>query len=131
MKKKSKDPKNKWVQVRMTETQYETLTALFRQSIYHHLSQYLRRILLQKEVTFKYRNESADEVLSVLIRIKNELSIVGKDLNQAVHDLHKLERIVEFRNWITLHQNLPQTILKKLEEIHAELGDIYRQKLTS
>src|SRR5688500_9994362 len=72
MKKKSKDPKNKWVQMRLTQAEYENFQALFKQSFYRERSVYLRRVLLRKKVLMKYKDESADEILAGLLRIQNE-----------------------------------------------------------
>jgi len=116
LKKKSKNPKNKWVQMRLTQAEYDTLQALYKQSFYRERSVYLRRVLLRKEVLMKYKDESAGEILAALLRIKNELNLVGNNFNLAVRVLHTLSQIAEFRNWFLQHQNLPQTILKKLEE---------------
>lgn len=124
MKIKSKDPKNKWVQVRMTQAQYESFYALYKQSTCRSISEYFRRVTLRKTVTLKYRHESADEILSALLKMKNELNGVGNYLNNAVHELHVLDQIPGFRNWIKLYENLPQTIQNKLDQIKEELLEI-------
>jgi hypothetical protein len=39
---------------------------------------------LNKPVTVKYRNESADVIMTAMIQLKNELNPIGNNINQAV-----------------------------------------------
>ncbi|WP_206683265.1 plasmid mobilization protein, partial [Escherichia coli] len=56
-------------------------------------SSYLRKVALQKPVTVKYRNESADDFLLDMLNLKKELNAIGNNFNQAVHKLHILDKI--------------------------------------
>jgi len=44
-----------------------------------------------------YRNQSFDDYMAKMIRLRNELNGIGNNFNQAVKKLHTLHQIVEFR----------------------------------
>ena len=77
----------------MNDQELESLTTLFKTTTERALSNYLRKVVLQKPVTVKYRNESADEFLKEMLQLKKELNAIGNNFNQAVHKLHILEKI--------------------------------------
>ena len=45
------------------------------------------KLCLQKPVTVKYRNQSADDFLQAMLELKKELSAIGNNYNQAVHKI--------------------------------------------
>lgn len=112
---------------RMNEAECHALDALYKKSTCRQLSEYIRDVLLQKPVTIKYRNKSLDEILSAFIKMKKELNAVGNNFNQAVHKLHTLDRIPEFRSWIQSQENTWQTLVKTLTEMKERMDQIFRQ----
>lgn len=111
----------------MNEAECHILDTLHKKSTCRQLSEYIRNVLLQKPVTIKYRNKSLDEILSAFIKMKKELNAVGNNFNQAVHKLHILDRIPEFRAWILSNENLWQTLEETLTGIKKRMDEIYRQ----
>ena len=81
-------------------------------------------MLLQKPVIVKYRNGSADDILSEMIRLKNELNAIGNNFNQAVHRLHTFDKIPEIKLWLLQTEMLRQTFMKKVEEIRVKMTQI-------
>jgi hypothetical protein len=126
MKKTDCEVRKKRVMMRMNKAEYDMLHAFYKKSTCRQLSEYLRKIALQKPVIIKYRNESADEILSALLKLKKEFNAIGNNFNQAVHKLHTLDRIPEFRSWLAVYDKDRQAVVKKLEEIQKELIEIYR-----
>lgn len=124
--KKNSEVKKKWVTIRMNQSEYEKLQALYKKSTCRGLSEYLRKIALQKPITIRYRNESEDEILAALLKIKKELNAIGNNFNQAVHKLHMLDRIPEFRTWLVTHEITRQTVEKSIVEIKEEMIKIYK-----
>lgn len=51
-----------------------------------NISNYLRKSGLAKTVTIKYRNQSADDFLRKMMKLKKELNDIGNNVNQAVHN---------------------------------------------
>ncbi len=93
------------------------------------VSSYLRKVALQKPVTVKYRNESADDFLLDMLNLKKELNAIGNNFNQTVHKLHILDKIPEFRVWVQQYDGLQKTLISKVEEIKLRMNQLYDQWL--
>lgn len=61
-----------------------------------------------------------------MICLKNELSAIGNNYNQAVHRLHILDRIEEIKSWLHIHEPTHQSFMKKTEEIKSAMNEIYQ-----
>lgn len=96
--------RTKWIHLRLKNEEYEVLHNGFKKSICRKLSEYARKILLQKPLVLKYRNESLDELILELIQLRKELNGIGNNYNQSVKKLHTISEIPEFRHWILAHQ---------------------------
>jgi hypothetical protein len=129
MKKDSKEVRNKMVVVRMNEREYERLHAFYTATTCRQLSDYIRKLILQKPVIVKYRNQSADEFLADMIRLKNELSAIGNNFNQAVHRLHTLDHVPEINAWLLANESIKLAFVKKVDEIKDRMNQIYQQWL--
>lgn len=117
------------VVVRMNEEEWKQLEKFRRQTTDRDTSSYLRKLALQKPVTVKYRNESADDFLLDMLNLKKELNAIGNNVNQAVHKLHVLDKIPEFRIWVQQYDVLQKTLITKVDEIKLRMNQLYRQWL--
>lgn len=97
MKKQEQIVRKKMVPFRMNDDEFTQLGKLHKQSTERHLSNYMRKVLLQKPVVIQYRNQSADDFLNDMLALKKELNAAGNNFNQAVKKLHLLDKIPEFR----------------------------------
>jgi hypothetical protein len=129
MRKEEKDVRKKLVVVRMNNDEFSHLEKLHKKTTDKHLSNYLRKVVLQKPVIVKYRNESADDFLKDMLLLKKELNAVGNNFNQAVKKLHLLDKIPEFRAWILTNQSLQKALINKVEEIKLRVSQLYEQWL--
>jgi hypothetical protein len=126
---RKKEVRNKMVVVRMNETEFTSFTTLQKKTTEKDASTYLRKVALQMPVTVKYRNESADHFLADMLLLKKELSAIGNNFNQAVHKLHILEKIPEFRTWLMLYSGLQIELMNKVEQIRLRIAQLYEQWL--
>ncbi len=129
MKKLESEVRSKMVVVRMNEAEINQLTKLQGKTTEKDTSAYLRKVALQKPVTVKYRNESADDFLLDMLNLKKELNAIGNNFNQAVHKLHKLDKIPEFRVWVQQYDGLQKILISKVEEIKLRMNQLYEQWL--
>jgi MobC-like protein len=129
MKKQESEVRRKMVVVRMNETELNQLTKFQQKTTEKDTSSYLRKVALQKPVTVKYRNESADDFLLDMLNLKKELNAIGNNFNQAVHKLHLLDKIPEFRVWVQQHDGLQKVLVSKVEEIKLRMNQLYEQWL--
>ena len=119
--------KKGWISFRVKPEEYDKIHQHLKNTMHRKLSEYARKVLLNKPVTVKYRNESADALLSAMIKFKNELNSIGNNFNQAVKKLHTLNQISEFKIWLITHEPHVQTALQKIEEIKTKLNQMYEQ----
>jgi len=129
MKKQESEVRRKMVVVRMNETEINQLTKFQQKTTEKDTSSYLRKVALQKPVTVKYRNESADDFLLDMLNLKKELNAIGNNFNQAVHKLHLLDKIPEFRVWVQQYDGLQKMLISKVEEIKLRMNQLYEQWL--
>ena len=129
MKKPESEVRNKMVVVRMNEAELNQLTKLQGKTTEKDTSSYLRKVALQKPITVKYRNESADDFLLDMLNLKKELNSIGNNFNQAVHKLHILDKIPEFRGWVQQYDGLQKVLISKVEEIRLRMNQLYEQWL--
>src|SRR6266496_917106 len=129
MKKKTEDVRKKMIVVRMNNAEFEKVEKLRKQSTERNLSSYVREIVLQKPVLINYRNQSADDFLKDMLELKKELNAIGNNFNQAVHKLHILDKIPEFRVWVKYYDALNQSLITKVEEIKIRMNQLYEEWL--
>lgn len=129
MKKQDNEVRNKMVVIRMNNTEFEKLENLRKKTTERYLSSYVRKLSLEKPVTVKYRNQSADDFLKEMLGLKKELNGIGNNFNQAVHKLHLLDKIPEFRGWISQYDLLQKSLVNKVEEIKMKVNQLYEQWL--
>ena len=113
----------------MNENEINLLIKLQRKTTEKDTSSYLRKVALQKPVTVKYRNASADDFLLDMLNLKKELNAIGNNFNQAVHKLHLLDKIPEFRVWISQYDGLHHSFITKTEQINFKVNELYAQWL--
>ena len=122
---KEKTIRSKWLTLRLSETEEKKLLTLFEKTTAQSLSEYARLVLLQQPVTILYRNQSADELLPELIRLKNELGAIGNNFNQAVKRLHTTDHISEIKSWLMVNESIKEKFLQKTEEIRELMSKSY------
>lgn len=113
----------------MNEQEFKQLEKFRKQTTDKNTGSYLRKVALQKPVTVKYRNESADDFLLDMLSLKKELNAIGNNFNQAVHKLHILDRIPEFRDWVQQYDGLQKVMISKVDEIKLRMNQLYQQWL--
>jgi hypothetical protein len=117
--------RNRWLNIRVNEDEYKKIDGYSKATTCHTVSEYSRLVLLKKPVTIKYRNQSADEFLAEMIRLKNELHAIGNNYNQVVHKLHTLDRVPEIKSWLFSNEITRHAFLNKIDEITREVNKIY------
>jgi len=125
--KASKTVRNKWFKIRVSEDELKKIKAFSKSAVGRGASNYARNLLLQKPVIVKYRNESANDILSEMIRLKNELNAIGNNFNQAVHKLHTLDKFPEIKTWLLHNETVKQSFINKTEEIRMKMIQIHEQ----
>lgn len=113
--------RTKWIHLRLTPEEMKLLQGRFEKSLCPKLSDYARKNLLEKPVVLKYRNQSVDDLVLEISRLRTELNAVGNNYNQAVKKLHSLHEISEFQNWILSSQQDKNSLLESIEFIKISM----------
>jgi hypothetical protein len=113
------------VVVRLNQEEYNKLKRNQARTTERSISNYLRKLAIQKPVTVKYRNATADDFLRDMVELKKELNGIGNNYNQAVKKLHTLDRIAEFRNWMHINEPIQNGFLKKVNEILLKVNELH------
>lgn len=110
--------------LRLTLKEYEQIEKKWKASTCRKLSNYVRRSLFEKPVVSTYRNQSLDDYMAEVMKLRNELNAIGNNFNQAVKKLHTLQQIGEFRSWLITCELEKQTLLNKVDEIKNHIQKI-------
>ena len=80
-------------------------------------------------ITVYQRNQSLDDFMAEIIKLRNELNGIGNNFNQAVKKLNSLQQIAEFREWIITYELEKKILFNKVEEIKNRINKIADQWL--
>ncbi|WP_288878828.1 plasmid mobilization protein [Pedobacter panaciterrae] len=106
--------RDKWLHLRLDETEYQLLLKQFRKTTEPHLSKYARKILLGQPMIGKLRNESLQEIIFTLSKLQKDLNGIGNNYNQMVHKLHLASNAAHVKIWMDAYEkereNMEQSI---------------------
>lgn len=129
MKTSEKSKLTRKVTVRFKQEEYNKVNASFKRTTKRKLSEYIRYVLLKKPVTVYTRNQSIDDLMAQLILLKNELSAIGSNFNQAVKRLHTMSDTAELKTWVLLNEKHKEDFFKKVDEINQKITQLSQQWL--
>jgi hypothetical protein len=118
----TKDNRTKLITLRLTLVEYEQLNSRFKTTTCRKFSDYLRKVLLTGKVIVLTRNQSLDDFMTEMIELRNELSAIGSNFNQAVRKLHTLQQITEFKTWIITNELQRKILFNKIDEIKKRIN---------
>ncbi|WP_276480997.1 plasmid mobilization protein [Paraflavitalea pollutisoli] len=128
--KAAKVTRPKRLHVRFTALEYETLHNRCNKTTCKNISQYARKMLLQKPVTIYQRNQSLDEMMPHLIALKNDLNAIANNYNQVVRKLHLIQNIQDLQSWGPQHEIIVRILSDKIagtKTLIAKLSDKWLQ----
>src|SRR4051794_5236181 len=99
-----KNNRSRWLHIRLKEDEYTKIDKKFSNSTCRKLSEYARRVLLDKAITVNQQNQSLDDFMTEMIKLRNELNALGNNFNQSVKKLHTLSQLYELKAWIILNE---------------------------
>ena len=120
------EKRDKWLNIRMTLTEYEQVAKLSSQTTCHSLSDYVRKTVLGKPVVMRYRNQSLDEFTSHMLQLRNELNAIGNNINQAIRQLYSLRHLPGIQEWILHNEQDKTQLFRKIETISQQINQAYQ-----
>ena len=131
MMKRENSNRSRIVGLRFTPEEFTKIERRWKATTCRKLSDYIRRHLFDKPITTNYRNQSLDEFMLEMIRLRRELNALGNNFNQAVKRLHTLQQIPEFKAWIISHDLEKKILFNKVEEIKIHIQKMAEKWLQS
>lgn len=116
--------RTKHLHVRFTIKEYDKINTQFGQSTCRKISEYVRKILLDKPIRVNHRNQSLDDLMTELIALRNDLNAIGNNYNQVVKRLHTMQDLTELKSWLILNEKAKLMMSEKVNEIKLKIGQI-------
>ncbi|WP_406843484.1 plasmid mobilization protein [Flavobacterium soyae] len=117
MMKEENTNRTQWIHLRLTTDEKNLLQRRFEKSLCPKLSDFARKNMLGKPVILKYRNQSVDDFILEISRLRSDLNAVGNNYNQMVKKLHTLQQNSEFKEWISSSQGQCEMLFDSIEKI--------------
>ncbi|TXI87948.1 MAG: plasmid mobilization relaxosome protein MobC [Chryseobacterium sp.] len=122
--KEQKQNRTEHLHVRFTPKEFEKISSGFSKSACRKLSDYVRKILLEKPIKINQRNQSLDDFMAELITLRNELNALGNNYNQVVKRLHTMTDSAELKAWLLLNESAKKMMLEKVQQIKSKIYSI-------
>jgi len=122
--------KTEWLHLRLTFDEKSKIEKAFKKTTCRKLSDYARKILLGKPVVATYRNQSLDDLMAELIKLRSELNAIGNNFNQAVRKLHLLNQTGQLQTWIIRYEADNERLLQSTQSIERlinKMADLWLQ----
>lgn len=129
MKKRVEEVRAKMIVVRLNKGEYQRLQKLQGRTTERCLSTYLRKVALNKPVTVKIRNASADDFLEQMLPLQALLEQTCNTYTKAVDRLQVLHKVPELNGWLLLHESTRAALLEQVSHIESLTLQLYEQWL--
>ena len=126
---KQANQRNHWCNIRLTEDEFKLLHSKLTTTTCRKISDYVRNVLFEKPVTVRQRNQSLDDLMDVLILLRNELNYLGNNFNQVVKKLNSIPASPEYSSWLPVAEDLQNKLLHKIDIIQSRIDQIGEQWL--
>jgi hypothetical protein len=121
---KAKKNRVRIIGLRLTPEEFDKLEGWRRQSTTPEISEFIRRALFGKPITMNQRNQSLDDFMAEMMRLRTELNAVGNNFNQAVKKLHQLENTGGVGAWTERYDRDQMELLEKMGSIKEKMNQI-------
>ena len=121
---KKNSNRTRLIGLRLTHAEYLKIEQQWKASTCRKLSDYVRRHLFNKPINMTYRNSSMDDLMTELVKVREELNHIGINFNQAVKRLHTLSQIPEFRQWLIAYEVEKKILHNKIDAIKKQILEI-------
>ena len=119
--KAKKNNRTKFISFRITPEEYQQINNKCKATTGKKISIYVRSILFEGKVTILTRDQSLDAFMTELIKLRNELSAIGNNYNQAVKRLNTYKDYPEVKLWLVFNEANQETLFKKIEQIKSRI----------
>ncbi|MDB5004451.1 MAG: hypothetical protein JWQ34_2676 [Mucilaginibacter sp.] len=129
---KQEENRSRRLIVRFKPAEFQLIEKRFKKTLFRKLSEYSRKVLLEKSITVSYRDKAMDDVLEELILLRRELNAIGNNLNQAVYQINAAHGNADGRLWANLLSVVTSKVepsINHIKERMNQYAEIWSQKL--
>jgi hypothetical protein len=123
------DFKLKWLTIRLSDEEYELILKQFKKTTERKISTYARKVLLKEPLIGGTRNLTQENLLQEFASLIKILHGVSNNFNQAVHKLHILDHVPQYREWVFKYEMDKRKLLKEVEDIRKYINETAAQWL--
>ena len=113
--------------LRLTATEYASLTKKWEKSNCKKLSEYARKKLFDRAIISSYRNESLDDFMKEMMKLRKSLDSSCSAFFQSLMKAQHLNRKSDISTWVNLHEIEKKTMLTRIEDIKHQINKIADQ----
>jgi hypothetical protein len=126
---KEKKNRTRLIGLRLTPEEFEKVDHWRRQSTTPEISEFIRRVLFGKPITVQQRNQSLDDFMAEMMRLRTELNAIGNNFNQAVKRLHQLREANGAVESVEQYDRGQTALLEKVGAIKEKINQMADQWL--
>jgi hypothetical protein len=121
--------KTRKITIRLAPAEFVQIEKKCKSSTCRKLSEYVRLVLLSRPVTVITRDQSRDEMMLEVTKLRTELNHIGNNFNQATRRLHSLSQINEFRSHLHQQEEQNTTLIQRIKEVNSIINKLADQWL--
>ncbi|REG76901.1 plasmid mobilization protein [Algoriphagus antarcticus] len=127
---KEESKREKWLHVRLTCKEYESIQTNFGQTVQYSLRDYARKLLLKQPIIGRYKDTGMQELLAELTMLKRDLHGLATNYNQIAKKLNSVGEN-ETSSFLVQGQELHNTILVSLQSVNRFINQTAEKWLQS
>jgi len=120
--KEENNSRKKWLHLRLTVEEETALRKSFSGTTELYMSDYARKILLGKPMIAAVRNQSLQDILAELLRLRKDLNGAANNFNQVVKKLHSMPANQDLKSWLLTFKLQEKALQKSVEEMRAYIS---------
>lgn len=114
--------RTRWCNIRLTENEFQQLQNKLTTTTCRKVSDYVRKVLFDKPITVKHRNQSMDEFMTEMIAMRGELNALGNNFNQVVKKINSVKTIREMEIWLPVAEGLQKELLQEVKKVQERIN---------
>lgn len=115
--KEGSNNRNRWLHIRLNDSEQAKIIKQFKRTTERHISQYARKILLGKPMIARTRDESLNNIITILAKLQKDLNGIGNNYNQMLHKLHLADTVPEIKRWLVQYEKEKLSIQENIRQI--------------
>jgi hypothetical protein len=121
--------RKKYISIGLTPEEFTKINTKLKRTTSRSTSEHFRKILLGKPLTVFHRNQSLDDCMQELMKLRQDLQWISQNFYLAVQNLQKFETCSQVEGWILFQESQQHQMLEKVDRIQEKIDKISDQWL--